>query len=76
MLILLQFFYSFIETNPQSTLKGEAYEDRNRRLNRPLSPHLSIHKLQNNMLMSISHRAAGFILSSVLSGFAIGKSIY
>ena len=40
-------------------LKGEGYDERNKRLNRPLSPHLSIYKLQSNMIMSMGHRVTG-----------------
>ncbi|KAA0201836.1 hypothetical protein HAZT_HAZT002968 [Hyalella azteca] len=53
----------------------EEYFSKNQRLGRPLSPHLSIYKPQLTSVLSISHRATGVLLSSLLSGFGIGVSI-
>lgn len=51
-------------------LQGEDYDEKNERLQRPLAPHLTIHKLQNNMVLSISHRFTGMILTSLTVGLA------
>merc|ERR1711946_65298 len=42
-------------TNRTKPMMGENFENKNKRLNRPLSPHLSIYKFQANMALSISH---------------------
>lgn len=39
--------------------KTEHYDDKNARLNRPLSPHLSIYEIQLTTTLSITHRATG-----------------
>ena len=72
----VRFVYGPTDLDQKSSLKTESFEDKNERLNRPLSPHLSIHKLQNNMILSISHRATGIILSGMLSGLALGTFLY
>jgi len=46
--------------------------DKNARLSRPLSPHLTIYKPQLTSMLSISHRATGVALSVGLSAFSIG----
>jgi succinate dehydrogenase (ubiquinone) cytochrome b560 subunit len=51
---------------------NEDYFEKNKRLNRPLSPHLSIYKWQITMTMSISHRTTGLILTGALYGVGIG----
>lgn len=47
---------------------GETHDDKNDRLNRPLSPHLTIYKLQLTTLLSITHRGTGVALSGVTAG--------
>ncbi|EDV25765.1 expressed hypothetical protein [Trichoplax adhaerens] len=44
---------------------------KNKRLNRPMSPHLTIYKPQLTSMMSITHRASGMILSAYAATFAI-----
>lgn len=39
--------------------KQEQYDDKNARLKRPLSPHLSIYELQLTSTLSLTHRATG-----------------
>lgn len=39
--------------------KPEPYDDKNARLNRPLSPHLTIYSPQLTSILSITHRIAG-----------------
>jgi len=52
--------------------EGETFDAKNARLNRPMSPHLTIYKPQLTSMLSISHRGTGLALSALLSGFAIG----
>lgn len=48
------------------------YFDKNKQLNRPMSPHLSIYKVQLTSTLSIFHRATGLAASAVLYGGGIG----
>ncbi|KAG8230602.1 hypothetical protein J437_LFUL004515 [Ladona fulva] len=50
----------------------ETFFQRNERLNRPLSPHLTIYKPQLTSLLSLSHRATGMIMSGYMYAFGIG----
>jgi succinate dehydrogenase (ubiquinone) cytochrome b560 subunit len=51
--------------------QDEDFWDKNKRLNRPMSPHLTIYKFQVTSVLSVSHRATGLALSGLMSGFAI-----
>ncbi|RVE61185.1 hypothetical protein OJAV_G00168220 [Oryzias javanicus] len=55
-----------------STAKEEMnkFWDKNSRLNRPMSPHLTIYKWSVPMMMSITHRGTGLALSGGISAFA------
>ncbi|XP_014355911.2 succinate dehydrogenase cytochrome b560 subunit, mitochondrial [Papilio machaon] len=55
--------------------KPEHYDDKNARLKRPLSPHLTIYAPQLTTLLSVSHRAAGIILSGYASVLGIGALV-
>jgi len=57
---------------PAQYRQGENFAAKNARLNRPMSPHLTIYKPQLTSILSISHRGTGIALSVMLSGFAIG----
>uniref|UniRef100_A0ABD2XE63 Succinate dehydrogenase cytochrome b560 subunit, mitochondrial n=1 Tax=Trichogramma kaykai TaxID=54128 RepID=A0ABD2XE63_9HYME len=50
---------------------NESFIERNKKLGRPLSPHLGIYKFQITMTLSLSHRTTGIILTSyaVILGF-------
>merc|ERR1712066_421915 len=50
---------------------GEDFFERNKRLARPTSPHLTIHKMQLTAVLSITHRGTGCAQSALLSGAAI-----
>ncbi|KAK4313657.1 hypothetical protein Pmani_015012 [Petrolisthes manimaculis] len=50
----------------------EDYWAKNKRLRRPVSPHMTIYKPQITSLLSLSHRASGIILSAAISGLGIG----
>ena len=47
---------------------GENFFDRNKRLARPTSPHLTIYKMQLTAVLSITHRATGCAQSALLAG--------
>lgn len=63
-------------TTPSATaMKAQSAEDywsKNKRLRRPVSPHLTIYKPQITSMLSLSHRFTGLLLSTVISGFSIG----
>lgn len=52
---------------------GETHDEKNNRLSRPMSPHLSIYKVQLTTLLSITHRGTGVALSGVTAGLGAGK---
>merc|ERR1712001_195929 len=61
-------------TTPAQTDAGflnEGFWDKNKRLARPMSPHLTIYKPQVTSMLSITHRGTGLAQSVILSGFAI-----
>jgi len=62
-------------TNRTKPMMGENFENKNKRLNRPLSPHLSIYKFQANMALSISHRITGLAQNGMLYGLALGAMV-
>ena len=47
---------------------GEDFFERNKRLARPTSPHLTIYKMQLTAVLSITHRGTGVLQSALLSG--------
>merc|ERR1719384_610895 len=55
-------------------LKEEFWE-KNKRLNRPISPHLTIYKPQMTSMLSITHRGTGLAWSGVLSIVGIGAIV-
>ncbi|XP_065828513.1 succinate dehydrogenase cytochrome b560 subunit, mitochondrial-like [Oscarella lobularis] len=50
----------------------EPFFEKNRRLGRPLSPHLTIYKWELNMNMSLFHRITGTGLSLSIAGLSAG----
>jgi len=58
-----------------SQTQTEDYWEKNKRLNRPMSPHLTIYKFQITSVLSITHRMTGLALSGLASGFAIGMML-
>jgi len=50
----------------------EDFWDKNKRLSRPMSPHLTIYKFQLTSVLSVTHRGTGLAMSGLMSGFAIG----
>jgi len=53
-------------------LQGQEFWAKNKRLARPMSPHLTIYKPQLTSMLSISHRITGCVQSGLLSGAALG----
>ncbi|XP_028987855.1 succinate dehydrogenase cytochrome b560 subunit, mitochondrial [Betta splendens] len=49
--------------------------DKNAKLNRPVSPHLTIYKWSVPMAMSITHRGTGLGLSGAISAFAVAALV-
>ncbi|XP_071452936.1 succinate dehydrogenase cytochrome b556 subunit-like [Hetaerina americana] len=50
----------------------ETFIERNERIGRPMSPHLTIYKPQLTSLLSLTHRTTGIILSTMAYGIGIG----
>ncbi|XP_050430383.1 succinate dehydrogenase cytochrome b556 subunit-like [Adelges cooleyi] len=48
---------------------GETHDEKNSRLSRPMSPHLTIYQPQLTSMLSITHRGTGVALSCVTAGF-------
>ncbi|PZC86816.1 succinate dehydrogenase cytochrome b560 subunit, mitochondrial-like [Helicoverpa zea] len=55
--------------------KLEHHDDRNARLKRPMSPHLTIYAPQLTSILSITHRTTGIILSGYFSVLGIGALV-
>jgi len=51
----------------------ETHDDKNSRLHRPMSPHLTIYKPQLTTMLSITHRGTGVALSGVTAGLGACK---
>jgi len=52
---------------------GETHDEKNNRLRRPMSPHLTIYKLQLTTTLSITHRGTGVALSGIISSLGACK---
>nr|XP_012139786.1 PREDICTED: succinate dehydrogenase cytochrome b560 subunit, mitochondrial-like [Megachile rotundata] len=50
----------------------ETHDEKNMRLKRPMSPHLTIYQVQLTSLLSITHRTTGIILSTYAMVFGLG----
>ncbi|XP_012274192.1 succinate dehydrogenase cytochrome b560 subunit, mitochondrial [Orussus abietinus] len=57
---------------PASPAVCESHDEKNMRLKRPMSPHLTIYQVQLTALLSITHRATGMVLSSYAMLFGLG----
>merc|ERR1711894_393673 len=53
----------------------EGFWDKNKRLERPISPHLTIYKPQMTSMLSITHRGTGLAQSGLMYGFALGVAV-
>lgn len=57
---------------PATAPLNESHDEKNARMNRPQSPHLTIYKPQLTSMLSITHRGTGFALAGYVAmlGFA------
>ncbi|XP_049872823.1 succinate dehydrogenase cytochrome b560 subunit, mitochondrial-like [Pectinophora gossypiella] len=55
--------------------KQEHFDIKNERLNRPLSPHLSIYQVQLTTTLSITHRATGIMLTGYATALGLGALV-
>ncbi|VVC95970.1 succinate dehydrogenase cytochrome b560 subunit, mitochondrial-like [Leptidea sinapis] len=55
--------------------ESENFDARNARLQRPLSPHLSIYKKQLTSILSITHRISGIMLSGYITALGVGALV-
>lgn len=51
---------------------GESHDDRNARLQRPQSPHLTIYSFQLTSALSITHRFTGLALTGYITALGLG----
>lgn len=63
-----QRFVKVIPSIQNTVILNETFEEKNARLKRPLSPHLSIYKPQITSMLSITHRITGFVLFGYMMG--------
>ena len=74
--ILLKNNGLFLQRSVQPMASSTAYEemrqfwDKNRQLNRPLSPHLSIYKPQLTSMLSLCHRVTGIMMAITVPSVA------
>ncbi|XP_063241195.1 succinate dehydrogenase cytochrome b560 subunit, mitochondrial [Bacillus rossius redtenbacheri] len=60
---------------PAQESAPESHDERNLRLGRPQSPHLTIYKFQLTSLLSISHRATGLALGGTMIAWGFGALV-
>ncbi|XP_050463250.1 succinate dehydrogenase cytochrome b560 subunit, mitochondrial-like [Cataglyphis hispanica] len=75
----LRYFRSLYTCSPLSVAVSnpshaicETHDEKNMRLKRPMSPHLTIYELQLTSLLSLTHRTTGIILSSYAMFLGLG----
>ncbi|KAH0945307.1 hypothetical protein HN011_004415 [Eciton burchellii] len=59
-------------TPATNAITCETHDEKNMRLKRPMSPHLSIYQIQLTSLLSITHRTTGIILASYAVFLGLG----
>ncbi|XP_055703769.1 succinate dehydrogenase cytochrome b560 subunit, mitochondrial-like isoform X1 [Phlebotomus papatasi] len=52
-----------------------SHDERNSKLGRPLSPHLTIYKYEITMVFSITHRITGMALGAYMAAFGVGALV-
>lgn len=60
---------------PKPEESSESFEDRNIRLGREMSPHLTIYRFQLPAVLSITHRGTGLALAAYASALGIGALV-
>lgn len=61
-----------IRASPKPAELLEGHDEKNMRLKRPLSPHLTIYKFQITSVLSITHRFTGLALTGYATVLAVG----
>lgn len=66
-----------VSSNRQFTQTWDAdkFTNKNIKLGRPMSPHLTIYRPELTSILSICHRVSGGMWTGVMSGFAIGMAV-
>jgi len=62
-----------LRSQPAAVNASEDFWDKNKRLNRPMSPHLTIYKPQVTSMLSITHRITGIAVSGYIYCFSVGN---
>ncbi|XP_011268318.2 succinate dehydrogenase cytochrome b560 subunit, mitochondrial [Camponotus floridanus] len=58
-------------SNP-SGITCESHDEKNKRLKRPMSPHLTIYEIQLTSVLSVTHRTTGIMLASYAMFLGLG----
>jgi len=58
-------------TPEEHKISRENFWSKNDRLQRPMSPHLTIYKMQMTSVLSITHRMTGLAQSGIMYGYAL-----
>merc|ERR1719481_2203923 len=58
-------------TPDEHKIAKEDFWNKNDRLKRPMSPHLTIYKMQMTSILSITHRMTGLAQSGIMYGYAL-----
>lgn len=64
-----------IKVIPKPAELSESFDDKNLRLNRPQSPHLTIYKPQLTSMLSITHRGTGVALTGYAAIFGLAAIV-
>ncbi|CAH0553348.1 unnamed protein product [Brassicogethes aeneus] len=65
-----------LQAKPAQPPVKEGHDERNMRLKRPQSPHLTIYAPQLTSMLSISHRATGMVLGAYAVGLGMGALVF
>ncbi|XP_036150256.1 succinate dehydrogenase cytochrome b560 subunit, mitochondrial-like [Monomorium pharaonis] len=55
-----------------TSITCETHDEKNKRLKRPMSPHMTIYQVQLTWMLSLSHRTTGIILASYAAFLGLG----
>nr|CAD7577116.1 unnamed protein product [Timema californicum] len=73
--VLRNIYAPHVRVFSSKTVPVEGHDEKNLRLQRPQSPHLTIYKPQLTSMLSISHRATGLAMGSVMISWGIGALV-
>lgn len=73
-----EFFFSPLAVSKTPAIQAtcstvESHDEKNMRLKRPMSPHLTIYQPQLTSMLSLTHRTTGIILASYAMALGFGK---